>query len=168
MLPIVKSLKAEMGKANDELSPSGTNRLSTLLQVKEEGRCNRVLGLSALLALGLDSGEPQRKGKLLGKEFSIETGAFSFPSRFTCFWDTWSLQSLAPLERHYVERQTLSTFKPVMILLLCLFRPGIWLLVLLFALTCVPSSADLQADRTAVSWDHHVYSSKPMRTWEYS
>lgn len=69
MLPIVKSLKAEMGKANDELSPSGTNRLSTLLQVKEEGRCNRVLGLSALLALGLIQENPKGRGNSWGRNF---------------------------------------------------------------------------------------------------
>lgn len=100
---------------------------------------------------GVDSGEPQRKGKLLGKEFCYRNRELSAFLLFRCFWTPEPASSVHSLTVIMLKGKPLSTLpNQHLILFLSLFRSGLDPLFF-FALTCVPSSAD------PPGWqDHHV------------
>ena len=91
---------------------------------------------------GVDSGEPQRKGKLLGKEFCYRNRELSAFLLFRCFWTPEPASSVHSLTVIMLKGKPLSTLpNQHLILFLSLFRSGLDPLFF-FALTCVPSSAD--------------------------
>lgn len=104
----MKLLKAKLGKANSQLSSSGMSQLSTLLQVKEGRRMQHSLGAECNGGFGVASGEPQRKEKLLGKEFchSNREPSALFLS-FQLLLGHLNLDALSTPRMSYVESQTL-------------------------------------------------------------
>lgn len=78
----MKSLKAMLGKANNQLLPSVVSPIITLLQVREGGSIRHTYGLSAMVAMGLVQ-ENSKGNRNSGEGICYSNRALSFTSLFS-------------------------------------------------------------------------------------